>query len=440
MHEEWINKIHEGNTLDVLKKMPSNFVDCVITSPPYWSLRVYETNPQVWDGDPKCEHEWEKNIGTENKDNFCSKCGAWKGELGLEKDFADYIYHLCSIFDEVKRVLKKTGVIYVNLGDTYFGGCGGPQSWERKERNIEWFEKSERNPHRHDKGLLPSKSLCQIPSRFAIEMSNRGWILRNELIWWKRNSMPSSVKDRYTVDYEKIFFMVKNRKYFFEQQREERKDTWGGRWGKMPKGNRPNAMIGRKEMTKEEFEDAYQDRNKRCVWDVTTESFSESHFAVFPEALVLPMIKSGTPRFICKKCGKPREKIIETEVINEGDFEGRTHSTEEQRIGSMRPPPYRRETKKKEIGYTDCGCGEEFIPGIVMDIFCGSGTTCKVAKDLGLNFIGVELNPDFVKMSNERIAGFEKKDWEAKREHKPLTDILKQSKIDYNATNNDKKI
>jgi len=148
-----LNHIYQGDVLEVLKEMPSKSIDCVITSPPYWALRAYGTNPQVWDGDENCEHSWgekidgagrnndktagevqrgnKESVGRDDRpgSNFCTKCGAWKGELGLEPTFDLYIKHLCDIFDEVKRVLKDTGSCWVNIGDCYAGNMGKKQGW-----------------------------------------------------------------------------------------------------------------------------------------------------------------------------------------------------------------------------------------------------------------------------------------------------------------------
>lgn len=151
------DKILLGDSLEVLKELEDESIDMIVTSPPYWALRDYGT----------------------------------KEQLGLESTFDEYINKLCNVFDECKRVLKKNGTCWVNVGDSYI--------------NI-------------------SKCLAQIPNRFAIEMCNRGWILRNEIIWHKPNAFPSSVKDRFTVDFEKLFFFVKNKKYYFERQLEPVKD------------------------------------------------------------------------------------------------------------------------------------------------------------------------------------------------------------------------
>lgn len=341
------NIILNGDALTHLKELPNESINMVMTSPPYWALRDYGVEQQ----------------------------------LGLEPTFKQYINRLCNIFDEVKRVLKDDGTIWVNLGDTYAGGGSGQKDtgkhnyppevmnankktkWNNKvilgdiklrkrfccECGNEFKAKSHQyfcsskcsgvdNTPKSKKGVLENKNLVLIPFHFAIEMQNRGWILRNVIIWNKPNCMPSSVKDRFTVDFEYLFFFSKKKKYYFEEQREEKKDTWGGRWGKMPKGNRPNAMIGRKEMSKEEFAAAYKDRNKRTTWTIPTKSFSEAHFAVYPEELCETPIKAGCP-------------------------EG----------------------------------------GIVLDMFFGSGTTGLVALKQDKKFIGIELNPDYIKIAKERL-------------------------------------
>ena len=198
-----LNIIHHGNCLDLLRQMADESVNCVITSPPYWGLRDYGLEPVVWDG-------------------------AWRGSLGLEPTFELYIEHLIQIFNEIKRVLRKDGTCWVNLGDTY-GGSGG-------YGDITGFDKSATGFHQRNDGqkkqagrVIAPKCLLQIPSRFAIAMTDAGWILRNTIIWHKRNCMPSSAKDRFTVDYEVIHFFTKSKKYWFEQQKEQNVGTAGNR-------------------------------------------------------------------------------------------------------------------------------------------------------------------------------------------------------------------
>ncbi len=301
--------IIQGDCLTELKKLPDESINCCVTSPPYWALRDY---------------------GVE-------------GQLGLEPTFQEYITKLCDIFDEVKRVLRKDGTCWVVIGDTYNshhepGTTDAKTGWKSSG--------NDKNPRQKEHGRggvksLPVKTLLQIPSRFAIEMTNRGWILRNEIIWFKPNCMPSSVKDRFTVDFEKIFFFVKNKKYAFETQYEAIKDESKKRYD--AGFNDTQKRVGLRETGSANHEltktPSYEGRNKRCVWRITTKPYKEAHFAVFPEDLVETPIKAGCPE-----------------------------------------------------------------SGTVLDPFCGSGTTGVVAKKLNREFIGIELNPEYIKLAEKRIA------------------------------------
>lgn len=359
-----LNTIIQGNTLEVLKNIPDNSINMVITSPPYWRLRCYNTNPQIWDGDENCEHEWSSFIrkgqtggiksemvqrkNQENfqivpnvEQNFCIKCGAWKGELGNEPTYEMYINHLIQIFDEVHRVLKDDGTCWVNLGDSCAGsnqgaGVNDPSGKQATNRGTNYM-----NSKTHKSLLkncsIKAKSLIGIPDRFKIAMIDSGWICRNDIIWHKPNAMPESVRDRFTDDYERLFFFVKNKKYYFEKQLEE----YQSKPQKPVNKNQQNCNNG---YTTDRFSAGYRNyysqggRNKRSVWSINTKPFKEAHFAIFPEALVETPIKAGCPE-----------------------------------------------------------------NGIVMDIFMGSGTTAVVARKLNRNYIGIELNPEYIKIAENRI-------------------------------------
>jgi len=240
-----INKIILGNALNILKTLPAESVNCVVTSPPYFSLRDYGIEPVIWDGDKNCKHEfneYDSKLLHENRQNldggtlgnpeyreslhgfgkakagFCLKCGAWRGSLGLEPTFELYIKHLCDIFDEVKRVLRKDGTCFVNMGDSYAGSGKAGSNPEYQNRHTEFGKPSthhERFGMPTNKMNYPDKSLCLIPQCFVIEMVNRGWIAHNIIIWNKPNCMPSSAKKRFTVDYEPVFFFSKSNKALF---------------------------------------------------------------------------------------------------------------------------------------------------------------------------------------------------------------------------------
>jgi len=299
-----------------MKELPDESVDMVMTSPPYWALRDY---------------------GVE-------------GQLGLEPTFQEYINKLCDIFDEVKRVLKKEGTCWVNMGDTYMNDS----SYSKAGR--QGFGNDKIGMIYKDESQCPKKSLCQIPSRFAIEMCNRGWILRNEIIWHKPNCMPSSVKDRFTVDFEKLFFFTKSKKYYFETQYEPfhaNTDVWYRqelRYGKQYNTKKPyknnvpyaNTKAQNPSDSKRrilEIMKTSKGRNKRCVWRITTKPYKEAHFATYPEALCETPIKAGCPE-----------------------------------------------------------------DGIVLDPFFGAGTTGLVAWKLGRKYIGIELNPEYIKIAEKRLS------------------------------------
>ena len=304
-----INHIYQGDCLEILKTFPSECLDMVITSPPYWGLRDYGV----------------------------------KGQLGREDTLEEYLEKLCEIFAEVKRVLKAEGSCWVNLGDAY-GGTGDKQNYRDPKyengRNGQSISLSKK---------YTGKCLLQIPSRFALMMTDElGFILRNEIIWHKPNAMPESVKDRFTVDFEKLFFFVKNKKYYFEQQKEpmvteDINPPRGSKGviGQVNSGRRKQDLVGRNDYIG--FNDKYKShvdlmRNKRSVWSISTRNFSGLHFAVYPEELIETPIKAGCPK-----------------------------------------------------------------DGIVLDPFMGSGTTGVVAKKLGRNWIGIEINPEYVSMAQKRI-------------------------------------
>lgn len=309
-----VNKIYCGDALDILKTLPNEIIDMVITSPPYYGLRDY---------------------GVE-------------GQIGLEQTFEEYLDNLILIFNEVKRVLKQEGSCWVNLGDSYSGSNNGSNNNATTNLVSQETQDIKYQGQKPGKTNLPNKSLLQIPSRFAIMMADNGWILRNEIIWHKPNCMPSSVNDRFTVDYEKLFFFTKSKKYYFEQQKEPMKTTdinpprgSKGVIGQANLGLRKQDLIGRNDYTG--FNDRYSPpkdfmRNKRSVWSINTKPLKEAHFATFPEELIETPIQAGCPE-----------------------------------------------------------------NGVVLDIFMGSGTTGMVAKRLNRNYIGIDLNEDYCKLARKRI-------------------------------------
>jgi DNA modification methylase len=429
------NIILQGDALTELKKLPSESISCVMTSPPYWALRDYGIDVEtIWDAKEGCEHQFEikehysppqsdkhtcgkiEGLEKEWREGFCSKCGAWKGQLGLEPTFDLYIKHLCDIFDEAKRILRKDGTCWVNLGDTYNAhstGQGNVGGMEKENKPLQDIQAG--NNRKID---LPDKSLCLIPFRFAIEMQNRGWILRNVLIWHKPNCMPSSVKDRFTVDFEYLFFFVKSKKYWFETQYEpsqyddrEKRRKYGRHQGKdYPKGaNAPSNCDDPTEYANRFIKD---NRNKRAVWSICPRPFKEAHFATYPEELCETPIRAGCPEFICKKCGKAREKMFDRQIAPPEVFTNKNTPDEsftgsyvdgEMKGQGQKLQNWRDEHPDKFLGLTDCNCQAGFESGIVLDMFMGAGTTALVALKQNKRFIGIELQPKYIDIAMKRL-------------------------------------
>lgn len=251
-------KLYLGDSLQILETLEPESAQMCITSPPYWAARDYS--------------------GEER-------------ELGQEYDLRDYITNLCDIFDQVKPVLHETGSLYVVIGDTYFyrskgSGGSGEKSKIQRENKGSYFRKRDYKP------VLEDGCLAGIPDRFCVEMLDRGWILRNEIIWWKRNAMVTSAKNRFTVDFESIFFFVREKNYLFNQQLEPLNHPDAKRMkfgGNKAEGYGPETYSGN-------VYDAskLKGRNKRTVWDITVKGFSGAHFATFPEDLVeTPILASS---------------------------------------------------------------------------------------------------------------------------------------------------
>ena len=344
------NKIICGDALTELKNLESESVDCCVTSPPYWALRDYKT----------------------------------EGQIGRETTIQEYIDKLTSIFLEVKRVLKKTGSCWIVIGDTY-----------SKE-----------------------KSLCMIPSRFAISMIDNGWILRNDIIWYKRNAMPSSAKDRFTVDYEHVFFFTKSQKYYFETQYEPHNPKYESRYkskfGGTHKRNGQERLNKSGQGAFDYSKERYMTPNpfgriKRSVWDIPTAIYRGAHFAVFPEKLIQPMVKAGCPELVCNNCGTPREKIIQKQYAKPKSNPYCT-ADDLRRIKHYEGNNFCNRRLGRAIivgesikGYNECKCNAGFHSGIVLDPFTGSGTTGFVALDNARQFIGIEINKEYVDIAEARL-------------------------------------
>lgn len=312
-----INQILVGDALANLKTLPEKSINCCITSPPYYGLRDY--------GMPE--------------------------QLGLEKTPEQYIEKLVFLFREVHRVLKDDGSLWLNIGDSYWGGKGmsgsdSPSKTEMRNNNNLTKNKSyhqiggknEIRPTDRKHSVIKPKDLIGIPWMLAFALRADGWYLRQDIIWHKPNVMPESVRDRCTKSHEYIFLLSKSRKYYFDN--ESIKEPCVSRDANLRNRDisKLNNTPGRTKM-KGLVHNDYEMRNKRDVWTIPPASFKKAHFAVFPEKLIIDCVKAGCP-----------------------------------------------------------------IGGVVLDPFFGSGTTGIVSHKLSRSFIGIELNPEYITIAKERLS------------------------------------
>jgi len=397
-----LNKIHNENAITGLKNLPDNSIDCCVTSPPYFGLRDYQT--ATWEGgDSSCKHltldNDIKNAGKKQQTNSgsvryekdtCKSCGAKRvdAQIGLEATPELFVEQLVKVFTEVKRVLKKEGTLWLNLGDSYWGGKG--QSGQKDAEYQESRNKSGKSilskaqqmggsgitmPKDGKHHTIKPKDLIGVPWMVAFALRSSGWYLRQDIIWSKPNPMPESVTDRCTKAHEYIFLMSKSGKYYYDNEaiktplqdssyarlsQDIESQTGSDRVQINTNGNmkavvKGGVIGGKKHKNLEdngltnhsfhktrnegkEWESLDRMANKRSVWTVTTKPFSEAHFATFPQELICDMIKAGCP-------------------------EG----------------------------------------GVVLDPFMGAGTTALVARKLNRNYVGFELNPKYIKIAEKRL-------------------------------------
>lgn len=255
--------LYQGDVYAVLPQLPDSSVDCIVTSPPYFNQRDY----------------------------------GHKGQIGLGMSIAEYVEAMRSVFAECRRVLKPSGTLWLNLGDSYAGSGRGPEGGISKGKDFRHTEKQAK-PNRE----LPRKNLIGIPWRVAFALQDDGWILRSDIIWHKPAPMPESVKDRPTKSHEYVFMFSKSERYYYgyddvkeSAKRTGDKQTFGGakaRNGTIEPDD-PRSRNGTEQWGRDYVTSEY--RNMRTVWTISTEGYSGAHHAVMPIELAATCIKAGCP-------------------------------------------------------------------------------------------------------------------------------------------------
>lgn len=350
------NRIYEGNTFEWSLKLPKNSVDTIVTSPPYYALRDYDIDDAFpISGDFTCDHNWE--------DEFCTKCGAFLGQLGHEPDPATFVEHIVDLMDRYKRVLKPSGSLWLNIGDTYAG------------KDIDGRVKAK------------NKSRMMIPERVYRRMVQTGWHLRDYVIWVKKiwmpdddlkgNGKPFSSSSRLADQWEPMARLT--------PQDDPYTDVDSNRL--MPPSFDGDLGSEGIEGKFREGEDTQRGKtynelgtNPPDVWLINSDGYDGDHRAVFPEELPKRCVNITTPDRVCAECGRPYDKEVEVEDGNVlspgGDY---------------------------AVYEPRCHCDADHKPGVAFDPFLGSGTTAVAAANNGFDWAGVELSDKYAELARERI-------------------------------------
>lgn len=375
-------RIIEGDCRNVLKTLPDQSVQCVVTSPPYFGLRSY-------------------GVGAEN------------GEIGSEPNPTEFIAVMVSVFREVWRVLRNDGTLWLNLGDSYATGTSGPRKPTYATGPAvpaSWSARSQPERIGTPDGMK-TKDLLMIPARVAIALQDDGWYLRSDIIWAKKNCMPESVTDRPSNAHEHIFLLTKSPRYFYDAEaiREEGVIPAGTR---AAKGSNVRSELKDVNGRPPEYWEYTGMRNARNVWSMATKPFSGAHFATFPPELPERCILAGTSeRGACPTCGAPWSRSVEkSRTFESGSGRAGTLPTGKN-DAALQGGGETKDIRRGPVVHTmttgwqpTCSCPTvEPVPCVVLDPFGGAGTVGLVADRLRRDAILIELNPEYASIGRLRV-------------------------------------
>lgn len=320
-------RIIQGDCRNILKTLASDSIHMVCTSPPYYGLRDYGT--ARWEGgEANCKHTLsqvsERNrmqhdiyappsswTNRDAKVRQCT-CGAKRidSQLGLEASPGEWVANMVAVFNEVRRVLRPDGTLWLNIGDSYATSPAGNLQPSTDKRGPGSYRRS--NNAMDTTRIAKPKDLLMLPARLALALQADGWWLRSDIIWAKPNPMPESVTDRPTSAHEHIFLLAKSPRYFYDGEAVREEPTGRVeplRFGReVPPGAAPHSFY---------HTDGTKGRNARNVWTIATEAFPEAHFATFPTELAERCIRAGTSeRGCCAQCGAPWVRVTERNLDN----------------------------------------------------------------------------------------------------------------------------
>ncbi len=471
------HRIIQGDCIETLKTLASESVHCCVTSPPYFGLRDYQVD----------------------------------GQIGLEATPQEFIAAMVTVFEEVRRVLRPDGVLFLNLGDSYAGSGNGSNDYRDEGSSLSLNANKYRRHKPQSRGFKP-KDLMMMPHRVAIALQEAGWWVRSDMPWVKRSAMPESVTDRPAKALEYVFMLTKSERYFYDAEavrigsswdpnntkfpdgwdtgegghgsfhrngREKGKavklpDTWKG--SSFSKGKTAEHQLGRAQKDRDRSfahsrngEGGHLDetpagsRNFRNadLWfssikephglvsigdelvglDVNPSGFKDAHFATFPPKLIEPLIKAGTSEHgCCADCGAPYERKVEKETNTAlRNLAGKNDSEYQRSRVTARGSEFGDFHDLGSVSTTflgwqkTCKCKtDERVPCTVLDPFAGAGTTLLVSKRLGRCSIGLELNPDYIKIAEHRLEHWHRANPPKAEPEPELGPLFAQAKTDQN--------
>ncbi|HEX2679622.1 MAG TPA: site-specific DNA-methyltransferase [Polyangiales bacterium] len=401
-----------GHCVDELNKLEPQSVQCIVTSPPYLWLRDYGTEPVAWP-----EIHYTPMIGMPPV-----VAPAQVASLGLEQDIASYVAHIVHVFRAAHRVLRRDGLCWINIGDSYAsGGRSGGGSFMEERGDASWKGASAVNGWRKPPPGFGRKDMLGMPWRVAYALQADGWRLRSDVIWQKPNCMPQSAEDRPTSSHEYLFLFSRSDEYFYDGDAIREPVTGGshtrggGVGGKaVPPGRGAQGRIRQNQSFGRAVRELVTSRNKRTVWSIPTEAFKGKHFATFPRALARPCILASTSaEGCCYACGAPRRRqvVIEGPSFNEltkgraasnyaAAWDGNPHSF------AVRGSHGHIARVRKTVGWEPtCKCDEKRTrPCAVLDMFGGSGTVGVVAIAAGRSCTLIDLSHEYSQQAIRRLA------------------------------------
>ncbi|MBV6417401.1 MAG: hypothetical protein CMLOHMNK_02063 [Steroidobacteraceae bacterium] len=418
--------LHAGDALTVLKTLPSESVQCAITSPPYLGLRDYGVT----------------------------------GQVGLEDTPEAHLEALVGLFREMRRVLRPDGTFWLNYGDCYWGGKGKsgyelPHEAEARRKTGATIQRAHNVPGYRDMrptdakhAMYKPKDLCLMPFRLALALQQDGWLLRSCCPWVKRNPLPESAKDRPSSAVEYIFLLSKRPTYFYDGEAVRVPNTEAGiKRAACPSGNgdaryggafhdhSDDAVKGRRidhpaihpagrnRRNSDWFFESWQgmdtdEDGNPLAFVVNPMPTKLAHFATFPPKLVEPMVKAGTSeKGCCSECGAPWRRVVANHVPvlgvdipeatrhkNQGASSAHSKTSAIRVSHSGNWSKFKAEHPTETLRWEpSCPHDAPVKPCVVLDPFAGAGATLLVADRLGRDGVGIELNPDYLAMARERL-------------------------------------